>query len=79
MGSLTYIVNHTKKQFFCPDACKFSEVIINDYIMRGILEILRCFWNNCQIEFITEYDIDKINPKEYEDISDKINWNDYRE
>lgn len=75
MGELIYIVNHTHKQYFCPQSSKFGEVMSNTYLMRGILEILRCGWNNCKIEFVQESCMDKI--KEYEDVSDSIDWKDY--
>ncbi len=78
MGQLIYIVNHTIKEWFCPDASKWSEVLINDFIMRGILYLFRHRWNNCKISFYGGYntDLDEIREK-YKEI--KIDFDDYRD
>lgn len=78
MGELIFIFNHTRKEWINPATCKFGEILFNKYIMAGILSILKCRWNNCQIEFIGEYSrkIEKL-WDEYKEI--KIDWEDYRE
>ena len=72
MGELIYFLNHTKKQYFCP-ICKWGEILLNKYIMEGILEILRYYWNNCKIEIIGEYSINEKLPKHYKE----IDWKDF--
>lgn len=59
MGTLAVIVNHTRKEYFYPDVCKWNEVMLNPYVMYGILDYL---WNcnRCEIEFTNEYSIDKL-------------------
>lgn len=78
MGEIIYIVNHTKKQWFCPDACKWGEVLINDHVMRGILELFKDRWSMNKIEFIGGYNerLSKIR-KEYKEI--EIDFDDYRD
>lgn len=71
MGTLIYFVNHTKKQYFSPVA-KISEIYCNRIIMCGIIYVLRNYWNNCKIEIISEYELDKI-PKDYKEIPFDLN------
>lgn len=77
IGQLTYIINHTLKEWFCPDVSKWGEVLLNKFIMIGILEILKCRWNNCKIEILGGYDkkMDDIF-KKYKEIN--IDFDDFR-
>jgi len=75
MGALAYIVNHTKKQYFCCDAFKWGEVLLNPFMMYGILEFIKSYWNNNQIQFIDEYDLECF--IEYDEVEPC--WKEYRE
>ena len=58
--------------YFCP-ICKWGEILANKCVMERILEILKCYWNNCKIEIIGEYSLDKKLPNDYT----QFNWKDY--
>jgi len=78
MGVLVIIANHDKKQYLDPDNSKFYEIILNEFIMRGILDTIRNFWNGDRIEFIWETQPKYAHVKEtYQKID--VDWSDYRE
>ena len=78
MGELIFIFNHTTKEWIDPDCSKWGEILLNRYIMEGILDILHGRWNNCKIEFVGEYSRKLHNLWDsYKEI--KIDFNDYRE
>ena len=76
MGMLAVVVNHTKKQFFFCDASKWIEVHLNPYLMYGIIEFIRSYWNGHNIEFTDNYILDEIKEKGYQKI--EVDWKDYR-
>lgn len=75
MGTIIYFVNHTRKEFFLCPFGKWSEILLNPFQMRGILERLKRDWNNCKIELIPCSEIDKISPRDYKKI--EIDWDSY--
>lgn len=76
MGTLYYIVNHTKKEYLNP-ICKIGEIYLNPYIMVGILETIREGWNNNKIAILSEYQMEKYWDLGYKELA--INWDDYRD
>ena len=74
MGNVAYVVNHTKKQFFCCYSSKWGEVFLNPHVMYGIIEFIRSYWNNCQLQFTDDRDLDKLS--EYKEVEPC--WKEYR-
>jgi len=78
MGELVIIANNDRKQYLDPDNCKFHEIILNAFVMRGILDMIREFWNGNKIEIIWENQPKYAHIiKNYQKID--IDWSDYRE
>ena len=77
MGALAIIVNHTLKQYFYCDVCKWGEVFLNPYVMYGIIEFIRSRWNNHKLQFTNDYDLEKLRDLNYKKI--ELCWKIYRE
>jgi len=65
------IVNHTRKEYFYPDVCKWGEVLLNPFVMYGILDYIREH-GKCTIEITDEYHLDELREKNYKEI--EIDW-----
>ena len=77
MGALAVVINHSKKQFFFCDTCKWREVWINESVMYGILNHIKSQWRPCKFELSDEYKLDWLVENGYEEI--EIDWKMYRE
>ena len=65
MGQLVYFVNHTIREYFCPYASKWGEILLNQSTMEDIFDFIRDHWNNCKIEIVMQNSIDKIDTTIY--------------